>query len=268
MNKPNLLKMARDAQKKMDKYSPQILTGIGIAGMITTTVLAVKATPKALILIDDKKKELESDELTPVDTVKTVWKYYIPALITGTMSTVCLIGANSIGTRRIAALSTAYKISETALNEYKDAVLESVGEEKVKEIKEKVAEKKVSKNPVVQSQVVFTGNGDVLCYDSLSGRYFKSSVEKIRKAQNDINELLINEMYASLNDFYDCIGLEHTSLGRDLGWNIDSTRSLQIDFDTTLTDEKAEYQGINSGIPCVVLNYNVGPKYEFDKMCY
>lgn len=265
MNKPNLSKIVRRVQHTLGKYSPQILTGIGVAGMITTVVLAVKATPKALDLIEDKKEELDTDKLTVIDTVKTAWKPYVPAVVTGVLSTVCIIGGNAVGTRRTAALAAAYKISETALHEYKDAIVETVGEEKAKEIKEKIAQNKLDKNPVVEKQIIVTNKGTFLCYDSLSGRYFQSDIETIRKAQNDINDYLFSEDYASLNMFYDFLGLEHTRLGAELGWKIDSG-TLQIEFDSTLASDKS--QGIAPGTPCLVLDYNVAPKYEFDKMSY
>lgn len=263
--KLNLSKVAKNMQHTLGKYSPQILTGIGIAGMITTVVLAVKATPKALELIEDRKEELDAGKLTVVDTVKAAWKPYVPAAVTGVLSTVCIIGGNAVGTRRTAALAAAYKISETALHEYKDAVVETIGEEKSKEVKEKVAQNKVDKNPVVEKQIIVTNKGTFLCYDSLSGRYFQSDIETIRKAQNDINDYLFSEDYASLNMFYDFLGLEHTRLGAELGWKIDSG-TLQIEFDSTLASDKS--QGIAPGTPCLVLDYNVAPKYEFDKMSY
>ena len=263
--KLNLSKVAKNMQHTLGKYSPQILTGIGVAGMITTVVLAVKATPKALELIEDKKEELDADKLTIVDTVKAAWKPYVPAAVTGVLSTVCIIGGNAVGTRRTAALAAAYKISETALHEYTDAIVETVGEEKAEEVKEKVAQNKLDKNPVVEKQIIVTNKGTFLCYDSLSGRYFQSDIETIRKAQNDINDYLFSEDYASLNMFYDFLGLEHTRLGAELGWKIDSG-TLQIEFDSTLASDKS--QGIAPGTPCLVLDYNVAPKYEFDKMSY
>ena len=48
--KTNVSKIMKDIKITMSKRSPEILTGLGIAGMITTTVLAVKATPKAIKL--------------------------------------------------------------------------------------------------------------------------------------------------------------------------------------------------------------------------
>ena len=249
--------VVRDAQKTVGKYSPQILTGIGIAGMITTTVLAVKATPKALTLIEEKKKELQSDALTPVDTVKATWKCYIPAVSTGVLSAACLIGANSIGTRRTAALATAYKISETALHEYKDAVLESVGEEKVKEIKEKVAEKKAQKLEIDEDDIIVTTKGKDLCLDPWSERTFTSSMEAIKKTINELNNSMMFDMsgYASLNDFYKKLGLTPTKAGDVLGWNI-MDGLIEDDISSWITKD---------GKPCLVIDFVNAPEYGFQR---
>ena len=106
------------------KHSPEILTGIGIAGMITTTVMAVRATPKALILIEERKEEIGVNQLEAVDLIKTTWMCYVPAALTGTLSIACLIGASSVNVRRNAALATAYTLSESALKDYQEKVIE------------------------------------------------------------------------------------------------------------------------------------------------
>lgn len=95
MPKQSLASIAKGVRTAMKKHSPEILTGIGIAGMITTTVMAVKATPKALILLEEKKDELDTDRLEPKDIVKTAWPCYIPAAVVGSISVFCLIGASS-----------------------------------------------------------------------------------------------------------------------------------------------------------------------------
>ena len=109
MKKTNVTALFKSIQTSLSKHSPEILTGIGIAGMITTTVLAVKATPKALELIEDRKEELDmhpADDLSPVEVVKAAWKPYIPAAATGVASIVCLIGASSVNSKRSAALAS------------------------------------------------------------------------------------------------------------------------------------------------------------------
>lgn len=254
MGKTNLATIAKDIRKFASKRSPEILTGIGIAGMITTTILAVRATPKALELIEEQKEEESVDELSSFEVVKVAWKPYIPAMVTCIASTACLIGASSVNTKRNAALATAYKLSETALSEYRDKVVETIGEKKERIVRDKVAEERVKKNPVSKNEVIVTGNGKTLCFDPISGRYFMCSIETIKKAENTLNKQMLHDIsgYVSLNEFYDELGLDHTSVGNDLGWN--TNQLIDIDFSSQLND---------NGEPSVVLDYLVAPKCDY-----
>ena len=256
MGKGNISKIINEIQKAVIKHSPEILTGLGIAGMITTTVLAVKATHKALDLINDRKDELETEKLPPIEAVKTAWKCYIPAAVTCATSTACLIGASSVHLKRNAALATAYKLSESAISEYKDAVIDKIGEKKEQTIRDKIAEEKMKKNPVSSSEVFITEKGNTLCYDTISGRYFKSDIDRIKRAENAINKQLLDEMYVSLNDLYDELDLDHTKLGDELGWKIDDGL-VELYFSSQLADD---------GTPCVVMDFTRAPKYNFSKL--
>lgn len=256
MGKTNLATISANVRRFVSKRSPEILVGIGISGMITTTVLAVKATPKALELIEEKKQEKWVDKLTPLEVVKVAWKPYIPALVTCIVSTSCLIGASSVNAKRNAALATAYKLSETALTEYREKVIETIGEKKERTVRDRVAEERVKKNPVSKNEVIVTGNGKTLCFDPISGRYFMCSIEVIKRAENELNKQMLHDIsgYVSLNEFYDELGLDHTSIGDDLGWNTDQL--IDIAFSSQLND---------NGEPSVVLDYLVAPKYDFNR---
>lgn len=252
MGKPNLASIAKSVRTAMKKHSPEILTGIGIAGMITTTIMAVRATPKALVLIEDKKDELGTDELTKVETVKTAWPCYIPSALVGTASVLCLIGASSTNFRRNAALATAYTLSESTLKEYQEKVVETIGEKKERDIREQVAKEKMVKNPV--REVILTEKGgNTICYDVISGRYFKSDRDTISRIVNDLNRQMRDEMYVSLNDFYYELGLDNTKMGDDLGWNIDKGY-IEINFSSHLDA---------NGTPCLVMDYQVAPVYDY-----
>lgn len=255
MKKAVLTEVYHEVKKTMVKRSPEILIGLGITGMISTTIMAVKATPKALELIKEAEKE-KDDILTPMEKTKTCWKCYAPAVATGIFSVACIIGANSVNAKRNAGLAAAYKLSETALMDYRDKVVETLGEKKEKEIREKVDEERIKKNPVKNKEVIVTDkNTNTLCYDPISGRYFKSDIERIRRAENTLNKQLLHDIcgYVSLNDLYDELGLDHTSLGDDLGWNTERGL-LDIDFTSQITQD---------GTPCIVLNYGVQPKYGY-----
>lgn len=247
----------KQVKKETIKHSPEILLGLGITGMLSSTILAVKATPKFYELIKDENHIREKSgepELTKKEIVKMAWKPYLPAAVSFSVSAACLIGANSVNAKRNAMLATAYKISERALIEYKDKVIEVVGEEKEKEIRDKVSKDKVAKDVVEHKEVIITTKGDTLCYDSISGRYFKSDVDKIKKAENIINHSLICYDYCSLNDFYDEIGLDATEMGSAIGWNV-GNGLIEIYFTSQITSD---------GQPCIVVNFDIAPTYNFD----
>ncbi len=251
--KKEITKSLLSLKTAIKKHSPEILTGIGIAGMITTTVMAVRATPKALILIEERKEEIGAEKLEPMDMVKTTWACYIPAAITGTLSVACLIGASSVNARRNAALATAYTLSESALKDYQGKVIEMFGGKKNEAVKDAVAKDKVEKNPVVTREVIITEKGNTLCYDAISGRYFKSDIEKIKKAECELNRQMLDDMYVSLNDFYYEIGLDNVKLGDELGWNVDSGY-IDLSFSSQLASD---------GTPCLVIDYSVAPRYDY-----
>jgi len=253
MGKLNLSNIVKNVRTVISKRSPEILTGIGIAGMITTTVMAVRATPKALALIEDKKIENDTEKLTPVETIKAAWTCYIPAAITGCLSIFCLVGANSVNARRNAALATAYTLSESALKEYQEKVIETIGKKKEQTVRDAIAKDKIDRDPVSSKEVIITEKGNTLCYDSISGRYFKSDIDKLKKVENELNRRMRDEMYISLNEFYYEIGLNPTSIGDDLGWNIDRGY-IELNFSSQLSDD---------GNPCLVIDYQVTPRYDY-----
>lgn len=255
MSKEKFTGLVNNVKKVVIKRSPEILTGIGIAGMISAGILAVRTTPKALELIREREDELKVEKLPVGETVKATWKCYIPAVSTCILSAACIIGASSVHAKRNAAIAAAYKLSEKALIEYKDAVIETIGEKKELEVRDKMAEKRIEKDPISKTEVIVTDKGSSLCYDSISGRYFKSDIETIKRAENVINKQMLSDMYVSLNDFYDEIGLDFTKVGRELGWSVDDGL-IDIHFSSQLADD---------GTPCLVVEYCTPPKYNFDR---
>lgn len=251
-----LTTIMKGIRKATKKHTPEILMGIGIAGMVTTTVLAVRATPKALMLISERESEDEEayPSLTPLEKVKVVWPCYAPATIVGVLSITCLICSSSVNARRNAALATAYALSESTLKEYQTKVIEEIGEKKEKAVRDAIDKDKIEQKPVSTSNVILTEKGNTLCFEKLSGRYFKSDIEKLKKAVNELNRQMRYDMYVSLNEFYYAIGLDGTEIGDMLGWNIDKGY-IDLDFSSQLTDE---------GTPCLVIGYTVLPQYEFN----
>lgn len=251
MTKETLVNVWKNTQKALKKHSPEILTGIGIAGMIATTVTAVKATPKALRMID--AKEIEEDRrLSTKEAIAVSWKCYVPAAITGIFSTACLIGASSVNVHRNAALATAYTISETALKEYKEKAVEVVGEKKEQAIRDAVAKEQLEKANIKERKFIPTGKGETPCFDPLTNTCFKSDMETLRKAENTLNKQMRDDMVITVNEFLQEIGLEpcDASIGENLGWEIDRGY-IELDFSSQLVD----------GVPYLVLGHHNPPHY-------
>lgn len=256
MKRLNLMGIVRAASAAAKRHTPEILMGLGIAGMISTVVMAVRATPAAMEKCEELRLEKEDnrDEApTTLEYAKAAWLCYMPTAITGALSIFCLVGSNSANLRRNAALATAYSLSETALKEYREKTAEVVGDKKEKAIRDAVAKEQIEQNPIGSREVVLTGKGETLCYDSISGRYFKSDIDKLKKAANEVNRRMLLEMYVSLNEFYYEIGLKEITVGDELGWNVEKGL-MELSFSTQLADE---------GIPCLVLEYRVAPRYDY-----
>ena len=255
MHKPKIPKFLKDVQRTVGKHSPEILTGIGIMGLLSTTVIAVRVTPRALELMRERHEELnlDCDQRLPIkETIKATWKCYVPALATCVTSTACIVWASSKHLKRNAALAAAYKLSESAFTEYREKVAETFGAKKEESVRDKLAQDKVDKTTIGPNEVIITGNGETLCMDYESGRIFKSDIDKIKKSINELNrQMLLNE-YVSLNDFYDEVGLSHTEIGYTVGWRIDKG---YVEEHLSAT--------IHEGKPCIVVSFVNPPTYGY-----
>lgn len=204
-----------------------ILSGAAVLGVVTTAVLAVRAVRPAQNMVLDARPD-PGEDVSRLDMIKFTWKAWLPAAGTGVATIACIIGANQIGLRRNAALVGAYTIADTAFRQYKDEVLEQLGENKERKIRDSVAAKQVDEHPVKDGQVIITAGGDQLCFESLTGRFFRSDIETIRQATNDFNARIIQDMYASLNELCDLWGLGETIVGNQLGFNLDNLADLEF----------------------------------------
>ena len=246
----NLSQAAKYLGVIVSKNSPTILTAVSVSGVITTVAVTIENTEDALFILKAFKKE-NKEILTPLDVFKLTWRCYISTALVAFTTIGCIIGANTISLRRNAALAGLYTITETAFKEYKYKVVETLGKNKELKIRDEISADTLKKNPTKTKEIFFTGKGEVLCYDTLSGRYFKSDIEQIRQKVNEINRELMSSMFMPLNDLYYILGLSSTKLGDDLGWDIENGL-LEMSFSSQLTD---------TGEPCLVLNYNVSPRF-------
>ncbi len=248
----------RTMLRGIERESPAILTVLGSMGVITTVVMGIKATPKALLLLEEERLKRDPQgnkdiSFSKIDIIRVVWKCYVPTALMSGATIVCFVGAHSINLRRQAALASLYTISEASLKKYQAKVIEVIGENKERKIREGIIQDDLDQNPVSKSGIIVTGKGKTLFYDKWSGRYFESDMQTVRKIQNDLNYNFLGgrDMYLSLNDFYQELGLEPVDSGNDMGWSLDYGQ-LDLQFTTKLTD---------TDVPCIVLNYQIVPKH-------
>ena len=224
--------------------SPEILTGLTCGGVVGTAIMSGQASVKAYEILAQQEKEL-----TWKDKIALTWKVYIPTGLMGLATVGCAIGSNRISSNRVAAISGLYALAEKGLTEYQNKVIETIGEKKERAIRDDIAKDRIDADPVSNKEVILTGNGDFLCYDVMSGRYFRSTIDKIKKVQNDMNHELLTEMWISLNDVYYELGLKGTKVGEYYGWTPDD--QIYFTFSTQLAD---------GGEPCLVMDYTAAPK--------
>lgn len=248
-------------QNFVGKKSPTLLVILSIGGLIGTVGMAIKATPKVVYMLDDERhyREESEDCLPPMskyEIFKMSWTHYIPTMIMGAATVASIIGSNTINLRRNAALTSAYYLSETALKEYQAKIIETIGANKAKLIKEEIAQDRVTKTKKDNKTIIITGNGDTLCHDQISGRYFKSSVDKIRKAENLINKEMMDGMspWMSLNEIYDYLDLDPVSVGREIGWDRNKEGILEFDISTCMSEDDE---------PCISINLMTTVRSEY-----
>lgn len=244
-----IFKIKGQTQHLIHTNTPAILTALGISGTISTAYLAGKASYKAALVIFEYEDSLLFDDRSVQQKIKDrapiVWRLYIPTGISGVATITCIVAATKVGSRRTAAVAAAYSITEKAFEEYREKVTETIGENREKTVRDKLAQGKVDKNPPSEKQLLLAGPGNVLCCELFTGRYFNSDMESLRKAQNNINAKLLRELYASLSDFYYMLGVPYTSNSSDIGWTSD--RLMELYFSTVLTED---------GRPCITIEYN------------
>jgi hypothetical protein len=186
-----------------------------------------------------------------------VWRFYIPPALATTGTIVAIVAANRIASKRIAALVIASGVSERALKEYKERVTEKFGENRARDIRDGIAQDRVDQDPVMNKEVVITGTGEVLCYDMHTGRYFMSSHEKIKQAENHINYELVHYQSASLSEFYDQLGLPATTHSDMVGWDINN--HMEVYITTTMSSDNR---------PCLAIDFSNPPVLDYNRHKY
>lgn len=234
----------------LKKNSTKILTVCGSIGVVTTSVLAVKATPKAMKLIELEKKNKNTKELKTIEKIKAGWKPYIPSIICGISTIGCIVGCHQLNTKRQAALVSAYDILNKSYMQYKDTVQDVYKLNEDNEIKRQILSKNYDNIQAEEDKDLF--------WDYHSMRWFYSTIEDIRKAQIIFNEHLSTNGYAYLNDWYKLIGMLPVEYGYELGWttvrNDDYYSQDEVEFDLEKTV-------MDDGLECWILTMPYPPMF-------
>lgn len=206
-------KLLTYSTKFCKRNASTILTYVGGVGVVATAVTAVRATPKALERIEVATEE-KGEELTKMEVVKVAWKPYIPAIAIGTATITCVFGANVLNKRTQAALTSAYALLDNSYKEYKKKTVELYGEDADKAIRDGIAADKYEEQDIQEED-----DGKQLFYDVFSNRYFRATNEAILRAEYELNKEVQNNFYATINEYYDMVGLERIDGGDALGWS-------------------------------------------------
>ena len=234
-------------KRLISRNSSDLLLVSGVACILGSGVLAVKQTPKAVRLLEKKK------ESSTIDKIKIAAPLYVPSVLLAGFGIAQIVCSRNISNNKIAAITTAYTVSETALRTYKEKVKEVVEPEKYERIKKEVASDILKGDPSGNKEVIISSKGEELIYDAMSGRYFRGSMEEVDRAVNILNKRLMTEMTINLNEFYSEINLPIVKVGCELGWSIEK-ELIDVHITSGITED---------GRPCLVLDYDVVPLYRY-----
>lgn len=268
MKKIDISEFASILGDTLKKHSPEILAGLGVAGFISATVFAVKATPKAEELISEKKEELKVEKLPALETVKTVWKPYAPTVILTFSSSLCIFGSVSTSLKQKAAIATAYELSEKFAREYKNAVIQTVGEKKEGKIRDNMAQNIVNDNPPEQSVNIYMPKDDgvyrALYFEPIIGNYFWETPARFEEAVRKFHKELETEDSCTVYRWFSFLpkelleGYPDGAISRymDLGWEsrFITSDNVSIAYKPTKISE-----GKYDGFPCNLIEYSEEP---------
>ena len=228
-----------------------LLSGVAVLGTVTSVVFAIKATPTAIQILEQAEID-KKERLTRVEIVKHTWRLYVPTALSAVSTIACIVCADRISLKQNAVLAGAYALTEAAAREYKAKVAETLSEKKVGEIREKIADDHLAKNPPPKElQTLVFDKDKTLCYDLWSDRYFYSTIAELDSIENRLNKTLLAHDYVTLNELYAELNLNGIGVGDEMGWASDNM--IQFEYSGRVTED---------GRPAIVLSYKLDPKLQ------
>jgi hypothetical protein len=257
-----------DVQKRVQDFvsenSSTLLTAGGVVGTVATAVLSfrggMKYQDKYLDNIDKLNAGLDLDDendranYVTVDTLPTWTKmqwmtpHILPPVLTGGATIAAIIFSHRMTAQRAAALAAAYGLSQKQFEEYREKVSEKLTGPKKQQIDDELAQERVNRAEG-STQIIVMGD-EVICFDEPTGRFFKSSMEKINRAVNSANAEIIHHGYISASYFYSELELEPTTWSDEVGWN----SPFEVNITTTITPD---------GKPCLAVDFKTLPSADY-----
>jgi hypothetical protein len=269
---------------QLQKASPQVLLGVGIVGMVGSTVLACRATLKVDTVLEEAKnkldlaKNLEHDDYSEKDrsrdisliyfqsSVKVV-RLYAPAIILGVASIYALRTSHGILTRRNLALTAAYSALETGFEQYRARVVEKYGEEEDRNLRYGTREVEIVDPKTKKKKIVTRVGPDV---PSIYARFFDANSASwnrepeynlifLQCQQNYANDLLRSRGHVFLNEVYDMVGIPRSKAGAVVGWLLspDNTTDNFVNFGVFDGKEQVARDFVNGFEGSILLDFNV-----------
>lgn len=264
LNSQNISSYAKNVIKYCDQNASQLLFAFGIGLGVSAMAAFAKAGAESEQAINNeisrKKMEIEDDStdvvmLTKQDIFRVTWRSYVIPVAIGGLSVICLIKSRSLDAKQTALLATMAKASEESLRDYKRAVKEKFGDKKADEVEDTYIEKRMERYPESSCNIYCTGNGDQICFDELSGLYFRSSTEHIKLSLAEATRILRRDDYLQLSQVYELFGLPYGDYAKHTGWNTEYSPKLEYTLTSKLTDTQQ---------PCLVITFYDRPRDNFN----
>lgn len=237
----------------LKKNSSNILTGIGCIGVVATTILAIKATPKAMELIDEAESEIDGT-LTNFEKIQVAWKPYIPTIISGLSTIFCVCGSNYISAKKQKAIISAYMVLDNAYKEYQNHIIDEYGEDTNRRIKNDIMQKQLDNMDEKEMET------ETLFFEFNTLRFFELSMDKVLKAECKALAQLERYGHLSLNDYYSYLGISLSDYGEVVGWS-------KYQMDTEQYVDKLEFTYdktvMSNGLVCYNIVTNIPPTMDY-----
>lgn len=219
------------------RNSSMMLTVLGCVGVVATGILSARAA---------SKKEH--------DKSKNIVVTYMPAVLTGTATIMCICGSQFLNHNQQASMVSAYALLDQSYRDYRRKLKEIYGEDADHRIITALAVETAEKVHINSTYLCGdcdlsldkSANKTVLFYEEISKRFFESTIEQVLQAEYHLNRNYTLRGFAVLNELYSFLGLPDINGGDELGWAPTDEGEYWIEFNhrRAMLDDETEYYSI------------------------